>query len=110
MACLCKTHYKVSRTFTINLGVRYDIEQQPNETRGNGSNFNLITGQVETMQQLGRDRIQDTDNNNFGPRIGICVDAVGFEIALSVLLTGCFTFRLPGGQLQHLIAGRNRNY
>ena len=70
----------MSRTFTINLGVRYDIEQQPNENRGNGSNFNLITGQVETMQQLGRDRIQDTDNNNFGPRIGICVDAVRFEI------------------------------
>ncbi len=62
--------YKIARTLTINLGLRYDIEQQPNEIRGNGSNFNLITGQVETMAQLGRNRIQDTDNNNFGPRVG----------------------------------------
>lgn len=62
--------FKVSRNLTLNLGVRYDIEQQPNELRSNGSNFNLITGQVETMAQLGRNRIQDTDNNNFGPRVG----------------------------------------
>lgn len=74
--------YKVSRNLTINLGLRYDIEQQPNEIRGNGSNFNLITGQVETMQQLGRNRIQSTDNNNFGPRVGFAWTPFGSKTVI----------------------------
>lgn len=62
--------YKVSRNFTANLGLRYDVEQNPNEVDRNGSNFDLNTGQIITMQQLGTNRIQYTQWGNFGPRVG----------------------------------------
>jgi hypothetical protein len=62
--------YKWFPNLTVSAGLRYDIEQQPNEIYGHGSNFDLISGQMLTMAQLGRNRIQLTKNNNFGPRFG----------------------------------------
>ena len=62
--------YKVTSKFTASLGLRYDVEQQPNEVDYNGSNFDLISGQVLTMRQLGRNRIQATQWTGFAPRIG----------------------------------------
>ena len=62
--------YKVGPTLTLNLGLRYDIEQNPNEQDWNGSNFDLASGQIITMQQLGTNRIQHTQWGNFGPRVG----------------------------------------
>jgi hypothetical protein len=62
--------YKVTRRLTLNYGLRYDVEQNPNELDYNGSNFDLVTGQIITMQQLGSNRIQHTQWGNFGPRVG----------------------------------------
>jgi len=62
--------YKITNNFTANLGLRYEVEQNPNETNYNGSNFDLGSGQVITMRQLGTNRIQHTQWGNFGPRIG----------------------------------------
>jgi hypothetical protein len=62
--------FKVSSTLTLNIGIRYDVETQARETRWNGSNFNLATGRVMTMRQLGRNYIQLTDKDNFAPRVG----------------------------------------
>ncbi len=36
--------YKVSGTFNLNLGLRYDVEQNPNELDYNGSNFDIGSG------------------------------------------------------------------
>ncbi len=62
--------FKLTPALTLNMGFRYDIEQQPNEIRWNGSNFDLARGRVVTMRELGRNRIQLTDRNNFAPRFG----------------------------------------
>ena len=62
--------YKVTSNFTANIGLRYEVEQNPNEKDYNGSNFDLGSGQVITMRQLGTNRIQHTQWGNFAPRIG----------------------------------------
>lgn len=62
--------FKITPALTLNIGLRYDVEQQPNEIRWNGSNFDLVQGKVVTMRELGRNRIQLTDKNNFAPRVG----------------------------------------
>src|SRR5205814_10492249 len=59
--------FKVSSALTLNIGIRYDVETQARETRWNGSNINLSTGQIVTMRQLGRNYIQLTDKNNVAP-------------------------------------------
>jgi hypothetical protein len=62
--------YKLRPNFTANIGLRYEVEQNPNEKNYNGSNFDIGSGQIVTMSQLGRNRIQNTQWGNFGPRIG----------------------------------------
>ena len=62
--------YKLSSDFTVNAGLRYEIEQNPNEKDYNGSQFDINTGTVQTMRQLGTNRVQATRFTNFGPRLG----------------------------------------
>lgn len=61
---------KLTPAFSLNLGLRYDLEQQPRELRWQGSNFDLRLGRPVTMQELGRNFIQFTDRVNFAPRVG----------------------------------------
>jgi len=63
--------FKLHRSLTLNLGLRYDVEQNPRETRQQGSNFDLALGRPRTMRELGRDFIQYTDRVNFAPRAGL---------------------------------------
>lgn len=62
--------YKITSNFTANIGLRYEVEQNPNEKDYNGSNVDLSTGQMLTMRQLGTNRIQYTQWGNFAPRVG----------------------------------------
>ena len=62
--------WKVSSKLTLNLGVRYDVEQNPREVRSQGSNFDLKAGRPFTMAELGRNFIQYTDRVNIAPRVG----------------------------------------
>ncbi len=71
LGVFAQDEFKFNSNFTLNIGLRYDVEQEPNETRWNGSNFDLISGQLLTMRQLGSNRIQQTKWTNLGPRIGI---------------------------------------
>ncbi|HTM48201.1 MAG TPA: TonB-dependent receptor [Bryobacteraceae bacterium] len=63
--------FKLTPALTLNIGVRYDVEQQPHESRSQGSNFDLGLGRVVTMKELGQNYIQNTDQNNFSPRVGL---------------------------------------
>jgi hypothetical protein len=100
--------FTVSPTVTLNLGLRYDVEQQPRETRQQGSNFDLALGRPVTMQELGRDYIQFTDKVNFGPRVGLSWQPLGkssvvrasygiFYIPLTGRATSAFS-RFPADQ------------
>ncbi len=62
--------WKLTPNLTLNLGLRYDVEQNPRETRYQGSNFDLQLGRPVTMTELGRNFIQFTDKVNFAPRVG----------------------------------------
>ena len=69
--------YKPVHNLTLTFGLRYDVEQNPNELNYNGSNFDLATGQVITMKQLGTNRVQFTQWKNFGPRLGVTYNPFG---------------------------------
>lgn len=62
--------WKVTPNLTLNIGMRYDVEQNPREIRSQGSNFDLNLARPVTMRELGRNFIQFTDRVNFAPRVG----------------------------------------
>lgn len=76
--------FKVSNKLTLNLGLRYDLSFSKRESQFQNSNFNPNIpnpaaggrlGAIEFAGQgegrSGKDRLQDTRYNGFGPRLGI---------------------------------------
>jgi hypothetical protein len=64
--------WKITRSITLNLGVRYELFTQPVDARDLGSLFNIQNGQYALPGKNGYSRaIVDGDHNNFGPRAGI---------------------------------------
>lgn len=70
---------KLSSTFTLNVGLRYDIETPFSEVANRMSNFDLnatdpVTGLKGALLFAGRNgvgsRLIETDKNNWGPRLG----------------------------------------
>lgn len=88
--------FKLTSSFTLNAGLRYDVEQQPNEIRWNGSNFDLAGGRVVTMRELGRNRIQLTDRNNLSPRFGFAWRPFGRNTTVIRSHYGIFVHPLIG--------------
>lgn len=78
--------WKITRTLTLNLGVRYDISFGPRELHDRYSNFdpfirNSQTNMLGVLNYAGVNGIPDTfvnlDKNNFGPRFGFAWDPKG---------------------------------
>ena len=64
--------WKITRTLTLNLGLRYELFTQPVDARDLGSLFNVETGQFALPGKNGYSRaIVEGDHNNFGPRAGL---------------------------------------
>ena len=65
--------WRVSPKLTLSLGLRWELYTPPYAHRGNGSNFNLQTGQlmVAGIGNIDRYTNINTRTNNFAPRIGI---------------------------------------
>jgi hypothetical protein len=88
--------WKVTSRLTLNLGIRYDVEQNPREMRRQGSNFDLQLRRPVTMQELNRDFIQFTDRVNFAPRVGFAWRPFGLEKTVIRSHYGMFYTPLTG--------------
>jgi hypothetical protein len=88
--------WKVTPHLTVNLGLRYDMEQNPRELRRQGSNFDLAKGRPVTMEELNRNFIQFTDKVNFGPRIGLAWRPPGLRNTVIRSHYGIFYIPLTG--------------
>jgi hypothetical protein len=78
--------WKLTRTLTMNIGLRYDVSFGPTELHNRHSSFdpfvrNPLTGTSGVMTYAGVDgrpeSYVDLDRNNFGPRIGFAWDPKG---------------------------------
>ncbi|MCC6294027.1 MAG: carboxypeptidase regulatory-like domain-containing protein [Bryobacterales bacterium] len=78
--------WKVSRTLTLNLGIRYDLSMGPSEMHNRYSSFdpflaNTTTGTLGQLRYAGAGgypgTFVDRDNNNIGPRLGFAWDPRG---------------------------------
>jgi hypothetical protein len=77
--------WKISRRLTLNLGLRWDWQQQPVESNNGTSNFDLscklpngLSGCTIYAGVGGQPRrFRDNDWNDFGPRIGFALDIAG---------------------------------
>ncbi len=60
--------WKITRSLTLNLGLRYELFTQPVDARDLGSLFNIQNGQYALPGKNGYSRaIVDGDHNNLGP-------------------------------------------
>lgn len=65
--------WRVTPKLTLSLGLRWELYTAPYTNRGNGSNFNIQTGQLMVAGIGGVDRYTNinTRKNNFAPRLGV---------------------------------------
>ena len=90
--------WKVSRRFTLNIGLRYDLYTNPYEENNQWSNFNLATGALIEAGKNGASRsLVNTDTNNFAPRVGFAFDAFGTGRTVIRAGFGVFYFLDRGG-------------
>jgi len=62
--------WRVSRTLTLNLGLRWDIFTHPVDGFNRQTNFNLRTGKFNAASADNRGPNVDTHKRNFAPRLG----------------------------------------
>lgn len=64
--------WRATNRFTINYGLRYDLQAPPYEVHDRWSNFNIDKAQLVIAGKNGASRtLRNLDTNNFAPRLGI---------------------------------------
>jgi len=81
-ALFLQDDWKVRKNLTLNLGLRYEVFQNPTEDQGRLSNIVLGPGSDQPTQIAGATvarvkQIFKTDRNNFAPRLGLAWDPTG---------------------------------
>jgi hypothetical protein len=70
-AVFVQDDFKLSRNFTLNLGLRYEYYSPPVDVHNHLANFNFSTGQLMVAGQNGNsDALTTAQKSNFAPRIG----------------------------------------
>ncbi len=74
--------FRISKTLTINAGLRWDLFTHPVEKYNRQSNFDPATGLIDIASS--GDRGPNVDNNfrNFGPRVGLAYSPDGGKTAI----------------------------
>jgi hypothetical protein len=89
--------FKVSKTFTLNLGLRWQAEPPLIEKYNNISDFNFSTGQQEFAGKNGVPRgLYSADLHDFAPRVGLAWRPFGLSDTAIRASYGIFFDRLPG--------------
>jgi len=89
--------FKATNTLTINLGLRYQVQQPLTEKYDHISDFDFQTGQQRFAGVNGVPRgLYPTDWNDFAPRVGLAWRPFGSEKTSIRTSYGIFYDRLPG--------------
>lgn len=72
LAAFAQDSWRVTNRFTLNYGLRYEIDAPPYDVHNHWSNFNVITGLLELAGQNGNSRtLRNLYLNGFEPRVGL---------------------------------------
>ncbi len=63
--------YRITKSLTLNLGVRWDLFTRPVEKYNRQSNFDPTTGLIDIASSNNRGPNVDNNYGNFGPRVGL---------------------------------------
>ena len=78
MGYFVQDDWKIAPHLTLNVGVRYDLYNFPEEVNNQQSNFNIATGALDVAGKNGNSRsLVNTPKTNFAPRIGFAWDVFG---------------------------------
>ena len=67
--------WRVTKTLTLNLGLRYEFTTVPADANNMMGNFDATEGLVQVGQQI--NSIYNADHKNFSPRVGFAWDVTG---------------------------------
>jgi hypothetical protein len=87
--------WKIKRNLTLNLGVRYELDQPVYSPNNTASNFNLATQVYDQVGINGRSKaLYNLDANNFAPRLGFSYSPLGNTKTVIKGATGVF-YNMP---------------
>ena len=95
--------YRIAKSLTINVGLRWDLFTRPVEKYNRQSNFDPATGLIVVASSNNRGPNVDNNFGNFGPRIGLAYSPDGGRTAIRAAFGMSYfpdNFGATGGTLE----------